>query len=486
MLRPTDEREGLTTGMSGGQDKTGSDRPTPAALSPATSAAPPRGMPGDPAPGTPEAPAAKKPSGFANLLLHLHPKMVPEDALAIERTFGLGGMALILFLVLIATGALLLFAYEPSTERAYASVASIQEEVPFGAFVRGIHHWAGNFLLVVAFLHLLRVFFTGAFLPPRRFNWGLGLAMILIVMAGNFTGYLLPWDQLAYWAVTIGTGMLQYVPLAGDALQHMTRGGDEVGPKTLSLFFVLHIALLPILLFLLTGFHFWLVRKAGGVMLPGASSRGGAQRPTLVPARPNLVLREGVTALALLAVLLATAAVAMAPLEEQANPGMSPNPAKAPWYFMGIQELLVHLHPSFAVLVVPLLVITFLAGLPFFRYAETPTGSWFHSARGKRAALMAAAAALVIVPAAVLLDEHILKWTRLFPALPAAISAGLVPLALWGTVVLALVLLLKRSLSLSRLETVQSLFAFVTVAFLVLTVVGVLFRGPGMRLVWPW
>jgi quinol-cytochrome oxidoreductase complex cytochrome b subunit len=310
--------------------------------------------------------------------------------------------------------------------------------------------------------------------------------MLLVVMAADFTGYLLPWDQLAYWAVTIGTGMLQYVPLAGDALQRMARGGEEVGPKTLSLFFVLHIALLPILLFLLTGFHFWLVRKAGGVMLEGAASRGGSPRPTLVPVRPNLVVREGVAALALLAVLLVTAALASAPLEEQANAGMSPNPAKAPWYFMGIQELLVHLHPSFAVVVVPLLVAVFLAGLPFLRYGEAPSGSWFQSGRGKRAALLAAAAALLIVPAAVLLDEHVLQWTRLLPALPAAIAGGLVPLVLWGFVAGVLVLLLKRSLSLSRLETVQSLFSFVTVAFLVLTAVGVLFRGQGMRLEWPW
>jgi hypothetical protein len=276
------------------------------------------------------------------------------------------------------------------------------------------------------------------------------------------------------------------VPLAGDALQRMARGGDEVGPKTLSLFFVLHIALLPILLFLLTGFHFWLVRKAGGVMLPGAANQSGAPRLALVPVRPNLVVREGVATLVLLAVLLATTAVALAPLEEQANPGMSPNPAKAPWYFMGIQELLVHLHPSFAVLVAPLLVVAFLAGLPFLPYGEAHTGSWFHSERGRRAAILAAAAALGIVPAAVLLDEHALKWALLFPALPAVLATGLAPLAVWGVVVLAVVLLLKRSLALSRLEAVQSLFTFVTVAFLVLTAVGVLFRGPGMRLEWPW
>ena len=439
----------------------------------------------DEAPPAAEAPAARKPAGFANLLLHLHPKMVPEESLALGRTFGLGGMALVLFLVLIATGALLLFKYDASTERAYASVAAIQAELPFGAFVRGIHHWAGNLLLLAAFLHLLRVFFTGAFLPPRRFNWGLGLGLLLIVMGADFTGYLLPWDQLAYWAVTIGSGMLRYVPLAGEALLGAVRGGADVGPKTLSLFFVLHIALLPILLFLLTGWHFWLVRKAGGVMLPGSADPGGGARRTLVPARPNLIVREGVMALVLLAVLLATAALVPAPLEEQANPGMSPNPAKAPWYFMGVQELLVHLHPSFAVLVVPLLCAGFLAGLPFLHYAEVPSGLWFLSERGRGAAARAAAAAVLLVPAAVLLDERVLHWASLLPGLPAAVSTGLVPFTLWGAIVLALVLLLRRSLSLTRLEAVQALFTFLAVALVVLTVVGVVFRGPGMRLVWP-
>ena len=463
MLRRPGESERSENLMSGGEHTTGSDRP--AATPPA---------------------AAKKPAGFANLLLHLHPKVLPEEALALDRTFGLGGMALVLFLVLIATGALLLFAYDPSIERAYASVTAIQEDVPFGAFVRGIHHWAGNFLLVVAFLHLVRVFFTGAFLPPRRFNWSLGLGMLLVVMAADFTGYLLPWDQLAYWAVTIGTGMLRYVPLAGEALLRVVRGGAEVGPKTLSLFFVLHIALLPILLFLLTGFHFWLVRKAGGVMLPNSADRRGTARPTLVPVRPNLTVREGVAALALLAALLATAALVPAPLEEQANPGMSPNPAKAPWYFMGIQELLVHLHPSFAVLVAPLLCVVFLAGLAFLRYGEAPSGLWFHSERGKRAAARAALVALVFVPTAVLLDEHVLHWTSFFPGLPPAIGAGLIPFVLWAVVLLAPALVLRRSLSLTRLETVQALFTIATVALVVLTVVGVVFRGRGMRLEWPW
>ena len=160
------------------------------------------------------------------LLLHLHPRAVPAEALAFPRTFGLGGIAVVLFVLLAVTGSLLLFAYEPSPERAYGSVREIIDQAPFGAFVRNIHHWAANGFLLVAFLHLLRVFFTGALHPPRRANWIVGLVLLLLVVAANFTGYLLPWDQLAYWAVTIATGMLEYVPLVG---RHAAARGPRRG-----------------------------------------------------------------------------------------------------------------------------------------------------------------------------------------------------------------------------------------------------------------
>ena len=403
----------------------------------------------------------------------------------LDRTFGLGGMAVMLFLILIATGALLLFVYQPAPERAYASVLELEDRVPFGSFVRAVHHWAGNGLILVAFLHMLRVFYTGAFHPPRRFNWILGLALLGLVMASNFTGYLLPWDQLAYWAVTIGTGMLEYVPLAGPALMNAARGGPEVGAKTLTTFFVLHIALLPILLFLLTAFHFWLVRKAGGVMLPQMPGEPGPRR-TLIPTSPDLTRREGATALVVLGVLLLFAAVFVAPLQEQANAGMSPNPAKAPWYFMGIQELLVHLHPAFAVLVVPLLAIAFLVMLPYFKHGDVPTGFWFHTQKGRRAAFAAAGVALVLTPLYIRANEFVLNWQKLLPFLPQAVSNGLVPVMLWAALVCGLYWALRRFLAVSRLEAVQAVFTFLLVAFLVLTVTGIFFRGEAMHLVWPW
>ncbi len=433
---------------------------------------------------TPPQSSAKKPGGFAHLLLHLHPKLVPEETLALERTFGLGGVALVLFLVLIASGALLLFAYEPSTERAWGAVRALEDEVPFGGFVRAVHHWAGNLFLVVAALHLLRVFYTGAYLPPRRFNWLLGLGLLALVALGNFTGYLLPWDQLAYWAVTIGTGMLKYVPLAGEGLVRMARGGADVSPKTLSLFFVFHIAIIPILLFGLVSFHFWLVRKAGGVMRR-SPVEGAAARPRLVPVSPDLIVREGAAALVTLAAVFLSAAILRAPLETAANPGLSPNPAKAPWYFMGVQELLVQIHPTFAVLVVPLLGAAFLAGLPFLRYTEPSDGCWFRSARGRRSAALSAVAALVLTPSAILLAERGIRPDRLFPKLAPVVSAGVLPLAIWAILTGALLFALVRTLSLSRLEAVQALFTFIFVVFLVLTIVGTLFRGPSMRLFLP-
>jgi len=433
----------------------------------------------------PSRPAERKPSGFSMLLLHLHPRAVPAEALAFPRTFALGGIAVVLFLLLAVTGSLLLFGYEPSPERAYGSVREIIDQAPFGAFVRNVHHWAANGFLLVAFLHLLRVFYTGAHHPPRRANWIVGLALLLLVVASNFTGYLLPWDQLAYWAVTIATGMLEYVPLVGGTLLRAARGGSEVGSKTLALFFVMHVAILPILLFVLTSFHFWLVRKGGGVMLPRREGED-APRRTLVPTSPSLVTREGTAALATLAIVLLLAAVLEAPLLAQANPGMSPNPAKAPWYFMGLQELLVHLHPAFAVFVVPLLAAALLVALPYLRYGEAPSGAYFHSRAGGRAAALAAAAALVLTPIYVLADETIRRTPPWLPSLPATVRSGLLPVLLACVVVAVVVLAARKLFSASRLEAAQAALTFLIVAFVVLTVIGSLFRGQAMALAWPW
>ena len=141
-------------------------------------------------------------------------------------------MSAVLVLILILSGVLLMFAYEPTPERAYGSILRLEREIRFGGFVRGIHHWSANFLVVIVLLHLLRVFYTGAIHGARQFNWVIGLGLLLLVLVSNFTGYLLPWDQLSFWAITIVTGMLGYLPVIGEAVIRLARGGTEIGSAT--------------------------------------------------------------------------------------------------------------------------------------------------------------------------------------------------------------------------------------------------------------
>jgi quinol-cytochrome oxidoreductase complex cytochrome b subunit len=182
------------------------------------------------------------------LALHFRPVTVPEPTLRFTLTWGLGGTAVVLVMVQLITGILLKFVYEPSPVSAYASIQALMTTVPFGRLVRNLHHWCAHLLVLVVFLHLLRVFFTGAFHPPRQFNWVIGLGQLGVVLLANFTGYLLPWDQLAYWAVTVSTGMLAYLPWIGPALEDVLVTGNDLSPETLRFFFALHTTVVPVLL----------------------------------------------------------------------------------------------------------------------------------------------------------------------------------------------------------------------------------------------
>ncbi len=419
------------------------------------------------------------------LILHIHPPTVPASTIRYTHTWGLGGMSLVLFLVLALTGILLMLVYRPVPMEAYSSILTLQEEVLFGSFVRSIHHWSANFLIIVALLHLLRVHFTGGFHQERQFNWIIGLSLLLLVVLANFTGYLLAWDQLAYWATTIMTSMLSYVPVAGLWLQRTIRGGTEIGAATLTNFFTLHTTIFPVLFVIFMPWHFWRVRKAGGVVLPRQEGEEPSDKPDRANTIPSLVTKELAVALGLLAFVLVFSVLFRAPLDQMANPGMSPNPAKAPWYFMGIQELLLHFHPLFAVLFIPITAVLFLVSIPYLKYGDDPSGVWFISERGRRMAVVSATAAFVVTPALVLLDEFFIDLPALMPGLPTEISNGLIPYLLVLGGLTGFYLLLKNRFEASKAEIVQSVFVFLFVAFVVLTIVGVWFRGKGMKFVWP-
>lgn len=424
-----------------------------------------------------------------NLVLHLHPSKVAKPTLKFTYTWGLGGLALLLVALLAVTGVMLMFVYTPSPDSAYQDMLSLQTEIPFGQLIRNLHHWSGNLLVIVAFLHMLRVFFTGGFRTPREFNWILGLGLLLLVVAANFTGYLLPWDQLAYWAVTVGSSLLSYIPVIGEGLRNFLLGGPEVGAATLTNFYGLHVAIIPLVLIGIASFHIWRVRK-DTLTIPHTleGKIDGAQNNQVekVTTLPHLVSRELAFALVMTGAILLWSVWLNAPLEAAANPDHSPNPAKAAWYFMGLQELLLHFHPVFGAIIIPLLGLGALAFLPYQRFDLSAEGVWFRSRKGRRMALVGTLTALVAVPLLIVLDEYVLDLPGLMPSLPTIISNGWIPLAALLLLLLGYYEGMQHLFKASACETRQSVFVLLVTSFVVLTIIGVAFRGEGMALRLPW
>jgi quinol-cytochrome oxidoreductase complex cytochrome b subunit len=414
-------------------------------------------------------------------LLHLRPVRLPEPTLRWTHTFGLGGSSLVLVVVQAVTGILMMLVYRPVPEAAYGSVLELEREVLFGSLVRGTHWWAANMLVVVVVLHMARVFLTGGYHGPRQFNWVIGCVLLSAVATAAFTGYLLPWDQLAYWAVTVATGMLAYVPGVGESLQHAVRGGTDVGADTLTTFYTLHTTIVPVVLIVLMGFHFWRVRRAGGVVVPPPAERddetGDTGRQVLF--LPHLLGREVAQALVVVALVVVLGAAFGAPLGAPANTGMSPNPTKAPWYFVGFQELLIHLHPMFALLVVPAIVGLGFVLLPYLADDDGPAGQWFLTDTGRTTATVAAVLAAVATGLAVGVDA-------VTPGRTGWVTGGLLPFGVTAMFVGGLAWFVRRRWQTGRNETIQTVVVALSVCFAVLTLVGVWFRGPGMQLMWPW
>jgi cytochrome b6 len=245
----------------------------------------------------------------------------------------LGGMTLFLFLVQIGTGVLLLFYYRPSAGEAYESVQFLMAEVQFGWLIRSIHSWAANLMIFTLFLHLFSVLLLKAYRPPRELTWYSGFFLLGLALTFGFTGYLLPWNELAYFATRVGTQITGVIPIVGGFLLRVLRGGDDVSGATLTRFYAIHVALLPAAALALLGLHLWLVQRHGMSVPPGV---GPAERPSR-PMRffPNFLLRDLVGWLMALAILAALAAYFPAELGSKADP-FAPAPAgiKPEWYFM--------------------------------------------------------------------------------------------------------------------------------------------------------
>jgi Cytochrome b subunit of the bc complex len=202
---------------------------------------------------------------FNSLAMHIHPVKVRERAIKFSYTFYLGMISFSLFVVLVVTGVLLMLYYQPAIPNAYHNMKDLQYVVSNGIFLRNMHRWAAHLMVITVFLHMLRVFYKGAYQLPREFNWVIGVFLFLLTLLLSYTGYLLPYDQLSYWAVTVGANIVKYVPVVGKSIRFLLLGGNEIGEYTLVRFYVLHCVILPLLMTSLIALHFWRIRKDGGL-----------------------------------------------------------------------------------------------------------------------------------------------------------------------------------------------------------------------------
>lgn len=318
-----------------------------------------------------------------NLVLHVHPTRVFNRSLKPQTTFGLGLICLYLFIIEWITGVYLMFYYEPSTGAAYGRILDLNYTITFGRVMRNLHRWAAEAMVVAVGLHMCRVFYTGAYKPPREFNWVLGVILLVLTLALSFTGYLLPWDQLSFWAVTVGTGIVSYAPVLGPPLRFVLLGGDTVGSDALLRFYTLHVIAVPCVAALFINYHIWRVIKDGGLAhpsenrAPGGDASAQPQRSdSVITTFPQVVYIELLVFLALTAALMAVSLLFNAPLEEEANPLTPSNPSKAPWYFLGLQEL-VGYSAFWGGVGVPTILIVYLLVLPYVDRRPVGVGIWF-------------------------------------------------------------------------------------------------------------
>ena len=432
-----------------------------------------------------------------NIFLHVHSGKVHRHSLRWYYSFGLGVMSVALFAVLTFTGLLLMVYYEPSTAGAYNSMKEIIYVVPSGKLVRNVHRWGAHLMVVTVFLHMARVFYTASYKRNRDFNWLVGLALLVLTLALSFTGYLLPWDQLAYWAVTIGVNIASSPQELTDALgitrfidpgslqRRLLLGADEIGDPALLRFYFLHCVLLPLLSGILISVHVWRVRKDGGLSRPDDAEEEEQEKAApskLVDALPHAFLHEFAAFMLILALTLGLAYVFDAPLKEPANPAVSENPAKSPWYFLGLQEL-VGYSAFMGGIGIPTLVLLGLGLIPYLDRDRSGFGVWFGGAEARRATLRAVLfSTLCCLGFLYVTVRH--GWLRAwFPEIPQIVVTLVNP----GTL-LVLFFAIWSLRAVQKYDSVRIgavvLFTCFFVGFVVLTYFATVHRGPNWDFYW--
>ncbi len=326
-----------------------------------------------------------------NFFHHLHPPTIPARQARLSYTLAAGGLAIFLSLILLFTGLLEVFYYIPAPDQAVTSIQTLTFLVPYGGLVRNLHFWSAQFLVIVTFVHLLRVILTGAYAPPRRFNYLLGMGLLVLAILLDFTGYVLRWDEGIRWALVTGTNLVKSIPLVGNGLYTMLVGGTQPGAATLIRFYGWHIFGMTLAAGILIVWHIFRVRRDGGIAVPPPPLRENQTRIT----RFELLHREVLAMLLAATALLLISTFAPAPLA----PPMTANTpasgtARAPWFFLWVQQMLKLGNPFLWGVVVPLAVLVLFSLTPYIfpKPAKSELGSWFP--KGNR---LAQAVALLIL-----------------------------------------------------------------------------------------
>ncbi|MBI4332473.1 MAG: cytochrome b N-terminal domain-containing protein [Chloroflexi bacterium] len=462
---------------------------------------------------------------FNSFFLHIHPVKVKKHTLKISYSWGLGVIAAFLFFLLTITGGILMFLYVPSVDQAYQNMQDMETSVTFGMMLRNLHRWGAHLMVLVVFLHMCRVFFTGGYKAPREANWVVGVLLWLFTLLLSFTGYLLPYDQLSYWAITVSTNIAGYTPIIGEQARTFLLGAFDVGQAALQRFYGLHIFLLPTVVIVLMGIHFWRVRKDGGLSAPLSETAAsevadvrrlppfGTGEPTqLLPDRPartyglmalmkrtspmvekgpdnsvfswpHLMVMELLAILSTSVFLFVLSMFVNAPLRGWANPDVTENPAKAPWYFSNLQEILLHMSPALSGVIIPSLVILVLMAIPYVERRQDDTGIWFASRKGRVLSFWSAIYTTVALVALILFDEYV--GVRQLVSSPAIFPEWIIPSGVMAALMAILYVGIKRWRPNGREIALAYFTAFVT-TYIVTTISGQFFRGIGLHLTPVW
>lgn len=334
-------------------------------------------------------------------------KEIPVNEWIRGKTLGLGLINFYLFVILTLTGILLMFYYAPQAPGAYRDIKDLEYVVSFGAIFRNMHHWAAYLMIISVFLHLSRVFYTAEYRHPREFNWIIGIVLFFCTLGMGLSGYMLLWDQKAYWGANIMSNIVSSIPPIGEMHKYLILGGNQVGQNFLERAYTMHVKVLPLVMSLLMMVHFWRNRKDD--MLAGAGERaeqvesgggrdseGGEAAEQFNGGWLDIIKRELSKFLLILAIVMAMSLLFDAPLEEMANPSVTPNPTKAVWFFVGLQELVSWGPPFWFGVVIPNVVVLFLILIPYLDRGRAGIGVWFHPSRRRENILFTAFAVILM------------------------------------------------------------------------------------------